>query len=561
MNQSNIDYLYQVFAPPPDRAAVSGRSDGSAAAFGVHLNQATTSVLDIVHTPPREASRTNDISANSSSADDDSQSYNEQREAAVDSTHSKTADGSNNGVQSVVSDSSCGSCQAAGDSASKPDRSDDDERDTKEPQDNEVAAEAAAAQDTSPQTKHGAKAEPSEEHASNEERQRDKIESVETATAKKQTAAKSAKSAATAGIEASSTLPDDSKAEQGTAADRDHLAESHDEVVDKESAKAPASANQSATNKPQNSSKPPAASSGTQPVEQSVEQSAEQIPAAATLSDAGQATDSAIEKTVNVKAKDGSRKSAVTDHDADDSSVVSHGSKGDDGANGRDSSVAGNSPTVVAAVNVVAAANGDETGKVKSDVDKDSAVKPVGSKSDTAVGPLGRALRSAVDLTRGAKSNESTENIQVDPARFINRVSRAIQTANERGGSLQLRLAPPELGTLKIQLDVKDGVMSASLEADNANARKLLLDHLPALRDRLAEQNIRVERFDVDVRQENNSGQANSRGSNQNTYQQQAEQPPQRRSTNSVLAAPESLYPAMAEVAPSITSTGINLVI
>ena len=37
----------------------------------------------------------------------------------------------------------------------------------------------------------------------------------------------------------------------------------------------------------------------------------------------------------------------------------------------------------------------------------------------------------------------------------------------------------------------------------------MLLDHLPALRDRLADQNIRVDRFDVDVKQENNGGQAN----------------------------------------------------
>lgn len=553
MNQSNIDYLYQVFAPLPDRTTSGGRNDGGAAAFNSHFSQATTSVLDIVHASPREVARTNDISSTSSTSDDTSQRFEEEREAAGDSSHSKPADGSNNGATSALSDSTCGPCQAA-ESASKPESSEDDERDTNEPQDNEVAAEAAAAQDNS---KRDTKAEASKEHVKNEERQRDKVESLEAAAAKKQTAAKVAKPAAAASVEASATLPQDSKAEQGTVAGRDHLAESQDEVVDKESAEASSSANQSATSKPQKATKQPAASPGTQ----SAEQSAEQIPAAAVLSESGQATGSVVGKTANIKTKDGVRKSTATDNDSDDSGAVSDGKNGDDAAHVRDGSVASNSPAAAATVNGIASSNGDAVGNVKPDADKDSAIKPVGSKSETAVGPLGRALRSAVDLTRGVKSSDASENIQIDPARFINRVSRAIQTAHERGGSLQLRLAPPELGALKIQLDVKDGVMSASLEADNANARKLLLDHLPALRDRLAEQNIRVERFDVDVRQENNSGQANSRGSNQNPYQQQAEQPPQRRNTNAVLAASESLLPALAEVAPSISSTGINLVI
>ncbi len=105
--------------------------------------------------------------------------------------------------------------------------------------------------------------------------------------------------------------------------------------------------------------------------------------------------------------------------------------------------------------------------------------------------------------------------------------------------------------------------MSANLEADNANARRLLLDHLPTLRDRLAEQNIRVDRFDVDVRQENSGGQANPRGSNQNPYQQQADQSDNRRTgqrsggannaATAIVAAPVSVS--------RISSTEINLIV
>jgi flagellar hook-length control protein FliK len=41
--------------------------------------------------------------------------------------------------------------------------------------------------------------------------------------------------------------------------------------------------------------------------------------------------------------------------------------------------------------------------------------------------------------------------------------------------------------------------MSARLEAEHSQARQLIMEHLPALRDRLAEQGITIETFDVDL--------------------------------------------------------------
>ena len=83
--------------------------------------------------------------------------------------------------------------------------------------------------------------------------------------------------------------------------------------------------------------------------------------------------------------------------------------------------------------------------------------------------------------------------------RFIGRVAKALGAAQQRGQALQVRLSPPELGHLRIELTIQQGVLSASLETETTAARNVLLDNLPALRDRLAEQGIRVERFDVDV--------------------------------------------------------------
>jgi flagellar hook-length control protein FliK len=69
----------------------------------------------------------------------------------------------------------------------------------------------------------------------------------------------------------------------------------------------------------------------------------------------------------------------------------------------------------------------------------------------------------------------------------------------DQGGQLRLRLSPPELGALRLDVSVRDGALSARLEAETPAARAVLLDNLPALRDRLAEQQIRLERFDVDL--------------------------------------------------------------
>lgn len=107
-------------------------------------------------------------------------------------------------------------------------------------------------------------------------------------------------------------------------------------------------------------------------------------------------------------------------------------------------------------------------------------------------------------VEQGARTPEPSQPPAVDPARFVSRVARAFESAQQRGGGpIEVRLSPPELGTVQLKLEVSEGVLSASIETETQAARNALLDNLPALRERLAEQDIRVEKFDVDVRDEN----------------------------------------------------------
>jgi len=133
------------------------------------------------------------------------------------------------------------------------------------------------------------------------------------------------------------------------------------------------------------------------------------------------------------------------------------------------------------------------------------AVEPAARPASSSGGAPGEALGAARaangSATRAAASPQGDQAPgaeQADRVRFVQRVARAFEAMGERNGSLRLRLAPPELGSLRLHLNVRNGVMTARLEVETATARDLLIENLPALRDRLAEHQIRVERFDVD---------------------------------------------------------------
>jgi flagellar hook-length control protein FliK len=89
----------------------------------------------------------------------------------------------------------------------------------------------------------------------------------------------------------------------------------------------------------------------------------------------------------------------------------------------------------------------------------------------------------------------------VEHARLMQRVARAIATTGERDGLVRLRLSPPELGSLRLEIALRDGLVHARLEADTPQTRALLLDGMPGLRDRLAEQDLQLGRYDVDLMQ------------------------------------------------------------
>ncbi|MGD9636164.1 MAG: flagellar hook-length control protein FliK [Pirellulales bacterium] len=214
---------------------------------------------------------------------------------------------------------------------------------------------------------------------------------------------------------------------------------------------------------------------------------------------------------------------------------------------------------VAAAANVQQPLAADAGGAAST---SNAAAKASGSATEGKPGLLSslqRLDRSTAGASRGTHRAGGSEGApHVDPARFVSRVARAVQTAQERGGPLQLRLSPPELGAMRIELSVHQGALTATIETDNTNAKQLLLDNLAQLRDRLADQNVKIERFDVDVRQDSSSSQ-------QNYTPQDREQ--MQRQSSALGGQPNTRRPSAAAtldepppVRRTISNTSINVV-
>ena len=139
---------------------------------------------------------------------------------------------------------------------------------------------------------------------------------------------------------------------------------------------------------------------------------------------------------------------------------------------------------------------GDASGEV---------VSTGGNSADA--GPTGRLAESlAARAVSKTAVQRAPANDQADRVQFVRRVANAFQTAAARGESIRMRLHPAQLGSLQLELSVRGGVLTARIETESSTARNMLLDNLPALRERLAEQDIKVARFDVDLGDRSSGG-------------------------------------------------------
>jgi len=107
----------------------------------------------------------------------------------------------------------------------------------------------------------------------------------------------------------------------------------------------------------------------------------------------------------------------------------------------------------------------------------------------------GQSVQSAPTL-HTPSSGLSSE----DAGRFWGSVSRGLAASvRQKGGLLTLKLSPPSMGQLRIEMGIKDGSVRATLHATTESARDMLSSNLASLRATLSSKGLQVESLQVQM--------------------------------------------------------------
>lgn len=121
----------------------------------------------------------------------------------------------------------------------------------------------------------------------------------------------------------------------------------------------------------------------------------------------------------------------------------------------------------------------------------------------------GAAVNGGGVNSGGEQANGHTLPSTLDEERFSGRIVRGLTAIiNQRGGSMTMRLDPPELGQLRIQMTIARGVVTAQFTASTAQAHALLDKNLANLRVALENQGLTVDRLNVQSNQSSSQNQS-----------------------------------------------------
>ena len=138
--------------------------------------------------------------------------------------------------------------------------------------------------------------------------------------------------------------------------------------------------------------------------------------------------------------------------------------------------------------------------------------------------PIGTTpTAQSVDAARQAQAQAAVntgDNDSLNTARLTRGLANAVQ---QRGGAVTLRLTPPEMGTVRIQMQISGTSVSASFHAESSSAQTLLTTQLAQLRSALESKGMSVDRLTVQPLATTASSQSSNQSQNQNDAQQQGQ--------------------------------------
>ncbi len=135
-----------------------------------------------------------------------------------------------------------------------------------------------------------------------------------------------------------------------------------------------------------------------------------------------------------------------------------------------------------------------------------------GVTATTPKANTGNGAGHDVSLGQSARRSETAESAETPLSqratlRTLEKVEQALKeiAKSKDGKTISLRLDPPELGSLKIDVTMRDGLLHARIAADNTQVSQMLREKAHEIQRNLRELGLNVDQVSVSVRDE--SGQ------------------------------------------------------
>jgi hypothetical protein len=153
------------------------------------------------------------------------------------------------------------------------------------------------------------------------------------------------------------------------------------------------------------------------------------------------------------------------------------------------------SPNSIKGLGLPSDVNGDQ-GSAKGLKGENSGIQP----EKTTFPVPGQTAGSTFSEAIHAIKQNQTPPRDVLPAYLVDQLGRQISRSIQRGDRvLKIQLKPPELGVVKVELDLKENVLKLGLITENSAVKELLLANANELKEALVEQGVKLEKVDVQV--------------------------------------------------------------
>ncbi len=177
--------------------------------------------------------------------------------------------------------------------------------------------------------------------------------------------------------------------------------------------------------------------------------------------------------------------------------------------------------------NLASTATATEDAKKSADSSPHAAVQNFAEALASAT-PKNTAPAAHAVTTGVAPVPPETQFAEVNHPRIVTSVHGQLLP---NGGSMQLRLDPPDLGAMNVSVHMRDGVMTATFEASNDQAAQLLSHSLGDLKTALESQGVSVGQLHVQQapRDSNGPSRDGGQGNDGRQFDQTAQQQEQQR--------------------------------